>query len=272
MKQQVDLSGSAFSDVDRSGCAKNFINYLDHATDHFGPLKTFSHSLLQLSPGRRVLDVGCGCGDDLRKLAKLVAPNGQAIGIDNSQSLVKEARRRTVGCELQMRLAVGLAEHLPLHSNYFDACRADRVFQHLTNPENALHEMLRVLKRGGRIVVIDRDWNLVAMDADDVETTRAVLNRACSGIRNGRMGRELYGLFTQAGVLNAEVYPQNISINSFAVADTLLDLRVVLARAIAENLIGRHVGAKWLSDLLDRDAAHKFSATLAIFVASGAKE
>jgi hypothetical protein len=58
MKQSVDLSGTGFCDVDGTGYAADFITYLDQAADHFKPLKIFTHSLLRLRPGERVLDVG----------------------------------------------------------------------------------------------------------------------------------------------------------------------------------------------------------------------
>ncbi len=123
MKKSVDLSGTAFCDVDGSGYACDFITYLDQAGD-------------QLRPGERILDVGCGCGDDLRRLAPLVAPNGCAVGVDSSQSMIDEARQRSTGCELPPQFELGDAAHLRWRSDYFDACRADRVFQHL--PERNL--------------------------------------------------------------------------------------------------------------------------------------
>jgi SAM-dependent methyltransferase len=272
MKQSVDLSGTAFSDIDGTGHAGDFITYLDQATDHFRPLKVFTHSLLQLRAGERILDVGCGCGDDLRELASLVTPNGCAVGIDSSQAMIDEARQRNVGCELPLQFVRGDAGHLRWHADYFDACRADRVFQHLPDPERALNEMLRVLKPGGRVLIVDRDWGMVAVDASDVETTRVILNRACAGIRNGWMGRRLGGLFKKAGVINAEVDTKSISVNSLAAADTLLDLRVVRDHAIAEKLISPDVAARWLDDLLDRDAASRFFATVTLYIACGRKK
>jgi SAM-dependent methyltransferase len=272
MKQSVDLSGTAFCDVDGTGYAGDFITYLDQAADHFGSLKIFTHSLLRVRPGERILDVGCGCGDDLRKLATLVTPNGCAVGIDSSQSMIDEACQRNAGCELPLQFELGDAGRLRWHSDHFDACRADRVFQHLADPERALNEMIRVLKPGGRVLVVDRDWGMVAVDASDVETTRVVLNRACAGIRNGWIGRGLCGLFKKAGVINAEVQTKSININSFAVADTLLDLRVVLDHAIAEKLVSQDVAAKWLNDLLERDAASKFFATVTLYIACGRKK
>jgi SAM-dependent methyltransferase len=272
MKQSVDLSGTAFCDVDGTFYAGDFITYLDQAADHFGSPKVFTHSLLRLRPDERILDVGCGCGDDLRRLATLVTPNGCALGIDSSQSMIDEARQRNAGCELPLQFELGDAGHLRWYSDHFDACRADRVFQHLPDPERALNEMIRVLKPGGRVLVVDRDWGMVAVDASDVETTRVVLNRACAGIRNGWIGRGLCGLFKKAGVINAEVQTKSISINSFAVADTLLDLRVVVDHAIAENLVSQDVAAKWLNDLLERDAASKSFSTVTLYIACGRKK
>jgi SAM-dependent methyltransferase len=272
MKQSADLSGTAFCDIDGTGYAADFIAYLDQAADHFRPLKVFTHSLLRLRPGDRILDVGCGCGDDLRELATLVTPNGCAVGIDSSQSMIDEARQRSAGCELPLQFERGDAAHLRWHADYFDACRADRVFQHLPDPQRALNELLRVLKPGGRVVIVDRDWGMVAVDASDVETTRVVLNRACAGIRNGWMGRGLGGLFKKAGVIDAEVQAKSISINRFAVADALLDLRVVLDHAIAEALVSQDVAANWLNDLLDRDAASRFFATVTLYIACGRKK
>jgi SAM-dependent methyltransferase len=272
MKRSADLSGTAFCDIDGTGYAADFIAYLDQAADHFRPLKVFTHSLLRLRPGDRILDVGCGCGDDLRELAALVTPHGCAVGIDSSQSMIDEARQRNAGCELALRFERGDAAQLRWHADYFDACRADRVFQHLPDPQRALNEMLRVLKPGGRVLIVDRDWGMVAVQASDVETTRVVLNRACAGIRNGWMGRGLGGLFKKAGVIDAEVQAKSISINRFAVADTLLDLRVVLEHAIAEALVSQDVAAKWLNDLLDRDAASQFVATVTLYIACGRKK
>jgi len=272
MKQSVDLSGTAFCDVDGTGYAGDFITYLDQAADHFRSLKVFTHSLLRVRRGERILDVGCGCGDDLRKLATLVTPNGCAVGIESSQSMIDEARQRNAGCELPLQFELGDAGHLRWHSDHFDACRADRVFQHLADPERALNEMIRVLKPGGRVLVVDRDWGMVAVDASDVETTRVVLNRACAGIRNGWMGRGLGGLFKKAGVIDAEVQAKSISIKRFAVADALLDLRVVLDHASAEALVSQDVAAKWLNDLLERDAASRFFATVTLYIACGRKK
>jgi len=271
MTNNIDLSGAAFGDVDRSGYAGDFINYLDHATDHFQPIKRFAQSHLRLKPGERVLDVGCGCGDDIREMAMSIIPDGYAAGIDVSQSMIEEACRRITAPLAPVQFVVADAEALPWATAYFDACLADRVFQHLRNPARALNEMLRVIKPGGRVVVADRDWGLVSVDATDASTTSAVLGRACAGIRNGWMGRNLHALFVKAGVRDTEIHTKIINIQSFRIADLLLDLRVVVHHAVTEERITEHAASKWLNDLKERDARKTFFAKITMFIACGKK-
>lgn len=271
MNLGVDLSGMAFGNVDASGCAPEFISYLDRVTDLFQPVKQLAQALLWLQPGARLLDVGCGCGDDLRKLAAGIGPAGWAAGIDRSQSMIAESHKRHAGSDLPIWFAVAEAESIPFSSGYFDMCRADRVMQHLPNPERALQEMVRVVKPGGRVLVVDRDWGMVTIDTTDAATTGAVLGRACSGIRNGCIGRKLEGLFNDAKLRNIEIHTKDIRIDTLEVADTLLDLRVVLAHCVGEGLIAESSATKWLDDLLERDSKRRFFATLRVFIACASK-
>jgi ubiquinone/menaquinone biosynthesis C-methylase UbiE len=185
--------------------------------------------------------------------------------------MIDEARQRSAAFEISLEFEVGDAGHLPWDSNFFDACRADRVFQHLPDPQRALTEMIRVLKPGGRVLVIDRDWGMTAVDASDAATTRVVLNRVCSGIRNGWIGRQLWWLFQNAGVINPEVGARTINIQSFDDANTLLDLLVVLEHAVAEKLVSKKVATQWVDELLARNDDGTFFATMTLYMAWGSK-
>ena len=256
--------------MDQTGYAASFISYLDEAKNQFGKLKSASYGLLSLQPNERVIDVGCGTGDDVREMAALVGANGMAVGADKSESMILEARRRARACPLPVQFEVCEAEQLPWESNYFDACRADRLLQHVTDVGGAFSELCRVLKPGGRLVVLDRDWGMVALDSSDEITTRVVLDRANAGIRNGWIGRRLHGLFKTAG-LNERVQTHCINMSSFDTADMLLDLRVVVEHAIRAGDVSRQVGDAWLGDLLKRDQLGTFFATMTVFVVFGVK-
>lgn len=265
----TDLSGAAFSNVDAVGSAADFIAYLDLASCSFRPVKRLALSLLQLQPSQVTLDLGCGCGDDLREMATLVAPGGLAIGVDRSTSLIAEARRRHAMSGLPLQFEINDAGHLRWPDGFFDACYVDRVLQHLSDPNGVLRELHRVLKPEGRIVVVERDWAMVRLDAADASTTNTILDRARTGIVNVWIGQQLSEKLRNAGFTGIEIYPRKIDIQEFTTADALLDLQTVLGHAVAERLVQRNRAESWLADLLIRDAAGKFFASIRLLLAFG---
>jgi ubiquinone/menaquinone biosynthesis C-methylase UbiE len=98
-----------------------------------------------LAPGRRVLEIGCGTGIFLEK----VAPSGaRLVGLDLSEDLLAKARARLAGAPNDV-LHRGNAEHLPYADASFDAVYGSSVLHHL-DLDRALGEVLRVLRPGGR--------------------------------------------------------------------------------------------------------------------------
>lgn len=110
---------------------------------------------LPVQEGQRLLDVGCGIGDAVLTLAALVGSTGQVVGVDTSEHMIQEARRRSEGTGLPVDYRVGDAQHLEFAEESFDGCYANRVFMYLEDPRLALMEMIRVARRGARIVVFD---------------------------------------------------------------------------------------------------------------------
>ncbi len=271
MTSIADLSGAAFGNVDAVGDTPQVVSYLELASARFRGLKRLSFRSLSLRPGASVLDVGCGTGDDARELAKLVGSRGRVVGIDSSESLIAEARGRAQGDAPRPEFLVAEARHIEFPADTFDACRADRVFQHLADPAAALAEMVRVCRPGGVVEVIDRDWGLVAVDSDCQAVTRIILDRIRSGIRNGWIGRRLPALFHDAGLehVRARAYP--IALREFQAADALLDLAIVAGHAVNEALLSAEQAAAWLQELHARTRAGRFFATLVMFVVTGRK-
>ncbi len=113
------------------------VSYLDAASTHFEDLKAFSYRSLGLKRGAIVLDVGCGIGRDARELRLLVGAAGRVVGIDYSEEMIAEARRRSEVASFGPEFLVGEAHRISFHDDTFDACRADRVLQHLDDPRAA---------------------------------------------------------------------------------------------------------------------------------------
>ena len=90
-----DLAGG-FQSVDAASEFAVFsscLTLIDSLT-FFAECKRVSYELVGAAPGRRILEVGCGLGDDAASLARLVAPGGSVVAVDGSQAMVTAARER----------------------------------------------------------------------------------------------------------------------------------------------------------------------------------
>lgn len=119
--------------------------------------KTLQHT--QLKPGEHVLDVGCGTGVLTRLAAEEVGNDGEVIGIDASAEMIQVAKRKAAKVHSNADFKLGVVESLPFEDEYFDIVLSSMMLHHLP-PElkvTGLREIFRVLKSGGRLMVVDVD-------------------------------------------------------------------------------------------------------------------
>ena len=108
--------------------------------------------LAALAPGDSALDVACGTGDLAIELARRVGPNGEVIGSDFSEEMLERARgaRRP-----ELTWEWGNALELPYASGRFDAATVGFGARNFSDLDRGLAEMARVVKPGGRVVVLE---------------------------------------------------------------------------------------------------------------------
>jgi SAM-dependent methyltransferase len=178
-----------FSSVDRTKEPDFFKRFLDEGNKNPGIIasKPIILAGLQLTGGEKVLDAGCGLGDDTFEIAQIVGSQGRAVGIDVSETMILEARRRAVARGLPAEFEVGDAQALRFTdaTATFDACRTERMLMHVPDAERAFTEMVRVIRRGGRLSVFDFDWETQIVDSPYTETTRLITRSFCDNLKNG---------------------------------------------------------------------------------------
>jgi len=122
------------------------------------PVRTAGLEMLNAQPGQKVLEIGFGTGHSLIELARAVGPSGKVFGIDLSEKMVEISQKRADQERLDGRfeLACGDALHLPYVSESVDGIFMSFTLELFDTPEIplVLAECKRVLKPGGRIVVI----------------------------------------------------------------------------------------------------------------------
>src|SRR5947208_5060543 len=115
--------------------------------------------LARVGPGDRVLDVASGTGDLAFELARRVSPDGEVVGCDFAEAMVARARakadRRAGGAAVVPRLERADALALPYEDQQFDAATVGFGARNFSDLERGLREMARVVRAGGRVVVLE---------------------------------------------------------------------------------------------------------------------
>jgi demethylmenaquinone methyltransferase / 2-methoxy-6-polyprenyl-1,4-benzoquinol methylase len=111
--------------------------------------------LAALRPGDSALDVACGTGDLAVELASRVAPGGEVIGSDFSEEMLERARTKARERGLDIGWEWGNALDLPYASGRFDAATVGFGARNFSDLDRGLAEMARVVKPGGRVVVLE---------------------------------------------------------------------------------------------------------------------
>jgi ubiquinone/menaquinone biosynthesis C-methylase UbiE len=166
--------------------------------------------LADLRPGETVLEIGCGTGALARAARARVDPGGQVIGIDPSGEMIAVARRKAARKRLQIEFRVAGIEALPLPDASVDAALSSLMMHHLPADlkRTGLAEVRRVLKPGGRLVIVDFGKRrgllsrlalsaIVHHSSDTVEDLVPVLATAGFGdFRTGELGMLSLGFVT----------------------------------------------------------------------------
>lgn len=117
--------------------------------------KAFTVKRAAVRPGMRVLDIAGGTGDLALAFAKQVGADGQVWLTDINGSMLALGRDRMLDAANGQPVAQVDGEHLPFPDNYFDRVTVAFGLRNMTRKDAALSEMLRVLKPGGRLLVLE---------------------------------------------------------------------------------------------------------------------
>lgn len=117
--------------------------------------KSFAIEIARPRRGERVLDVATGSGDLAKALGRRVAPDGEVWLTDVNRSMLARGRDRVLDGGLLAPAVQCDAERLPFASGYFDCVTVAFGLRNMTHKDLALAEMVRVLKPGGRLVVLE---------------------------------------------------------------------------------------------------------------------
>lgn len=268
---RYSINRTGFNDVDRSGDPIDHIGYLDVARDVGGVEagKRLSLSLMRLKPGDRVLDVGCGTGGESILLGQTVGEHGAAVGVDLSERMIAEARSRVPEGLTNTSFEQGDIHHLRFGDGEFHASRAERVLLHAEDPDAAIRELIRVTKRGGRVVAAETDVENIAFDSTDPKLANLLAAAFSAVVTNGQMGRSLRRRFLEAGLEGVEVAVIGVEVTDFETAAELTLLDQLSAVVVESGAATEADVAAIRAGFVEADARGTFALYFPFFVASG---
>lgn len=259
---------SSFRDAD-GAMRPDLTRCLDfmNGTAFFQRYKAESWDALRLAENSRILDVACGVGFDAIELARRF-PGAEVYGLDPSQGFLELARERAQGLA-NARFIGGDSRRLPFGDNCFDAVRIDRSLQHIGAPIEALREMVRVTRAGGRIVVAEPDWGTFFVYNGDRATGAKIAEFWEKSFANPYIGREAGVLLQHCGVENIGCRAHALIVRDEAAADIIFDLTRVTDNCVAERVLTREEAQRWRDATKSACESGAFLACLAIMLWDG---
>ena len=182
--------------------------------------KAFALSVARPKPGERALDVAAGSGDLAAALARRILPAGEVWISDINLRMLERGRDRLIDEGLALPAVQCNAERLPFPDAYFDCVTVGFGLRNMTHKQGALAEMTRVLRPGGRLVVLEfsrvwkpleraYDWysfKVLPWLGDKVAGDAAAYRYLAESIRQHPDQETLAGMLRAAGLAEVEVF------------------------------------------------------------------
>lgn len=219
--------------------------------------------------GESVLDIGCGSGYLLRELGVAVGNTGRALGLDISEPMLAMAQRRCAGLT-SITTEKADALRLPASDNSVDLACALQIYGYVSELDQALAELRRALKPGGRVVILDTDFESVVWQSGDRKRMQRILAAYEGHVAWPDLPRILPSRLRAAGLHleRCEIVP--ILTTNYHANTYVYGIARFIRRFVTEHAgIDAHEADAWMAefDELERAGAFFFAMNRFLFVA-----
>jgi len=222
---------------------------------------------LALQAGEHVLEVGCGNGLLADELADDVGLDGHVTGTDISEAMIASARAHC-GPRPGIHFATANAERLPFDDASFDVAVTVQCLCFVPDVPKAISELFRVLRPGGRLVILETDWDSLVWNSSDPVLMDTMMTIFKAVYQNFKLPRTLTKLLTGANFI-VKSREQFVILNWHFDQDSYSGHQIIFTKAAAEGSMSPdqiHAWSESIRSVADQDA-YFFSLNRTIFSA-----
>lgn len=215
--------GTIWRNVDQPGDPGYIVRFMDviNSIQWLRDHKRAAVGMLAIGEGHRVLEVGCGIGEAARHMAQPVGRSGRLLATDIGEPTVNEVPKRAEGLDVPIEFRGADAHQTDFDDAAFDACGSFSAFEILQDPRQALAEIVRVVRPGGRVVVPGPDTGTCVVKSPDRDLTGRILDHFCGNVVNGWTGRQPPGMHKESGLIDVTIPPSALISTNVALVHEL---------------------------------------------------
>ena len=227
-------------------------------------------SMLNLKPGEKVIDIGCGVGFLAYKMSEIVGESGSVICLDQNKEMVEHTKKRCKNFN-QTSFFVGNAYNLPCEENSVDAVTCTQVLLYVENTSLAISEIKRILKKGGRIIIVETDWRGVVLSNSNDILTKKIFAAWDETVPSPNLPVYLYPLLKKNGFSNIKIEPIPILNTNYNSNNFSYDImKWITKNAVDKKVISHDERRIWINELekYEKNSSYFFCVNRFLFSAS----
>lgn len=229
--------------------------------------KPLVKQLLQIEPGQTVLDAGCGTGVDSLWMQADLKGTGTLIALDSNPTRVAYTRDRLESAESVIRkVEQQNLNQINLEAGSVDRIYCERVLIHAENPQQILTEFYRVLKPGGRVVLVEPDFTGITYKTDLPDIAAKIVAARAGEIRNPAIGNQLENLAENLGFEVEAVQVRNLAHDYEA--SKMLDLNDIASASNKPAYPSESDVNLWLAEQAERAKTGRFETQTPMHIAT----
>ena len=147
-------------------------------------------SAIKPMPGERIIDIGSGPGLLIEEMAEVVGPKGSICGIEISEAFIELSKKRCSHL-YQVESLNGDATSIPYGNDEFDVAVSIQVYEYIDDIDKCLVELYRILKPGGRALIMCTDWDTLIWNTENLNRMQRILTTFESHCSEPRLPRKI---------------------------------------------------------------------------------